>query len=95
MILEGDLLKTFSDDARLYRRVSEAVSTLKRSVSLKAGKLRRSGEYGYILQRALRVEPPEKWLACAATHEGGCGGKGSLPTGLKCEKCQGRGYRAR
>lgn len=93
IVLGGDLLKTFQDDARLYRRISEQVGTLKRVVARESNRLRRHGDYGYRIDRALRVEPPEKWIRCAATHEGGCEGKGTLPTGLKCDKCRGRGYR--
>lgn len=91
--LSGPCLKTFDEDALIWRRAESHRNTFAYHVARIVSKKRRDGAYSYQLQHFLKIDSPARWVLCAPTEAGGCGGTGQLPAIGRCAMCFGRGYR--
>lgn len=92
--LEGSPLTIFRADAVAYRLLERPRQTYKHHADRAFKKVRNNrGAFIWRARSFLSVDHPSKWVRCAATDQGGCGGSGLIPMIGKCPACQGRGYR--
>jgi hypothetical protein len=91
-VLQDVPLKTFQEDALLYRAVEPHRDTFKYHVSRLLNKVRRKGQYAGILRYFLGRDHPKDWHRCPAPEDGGCGGSGQLELIGHCSRCRGKGY---
>ena len=90
--LSGVQQNTFVDDALRYRFLERVIDAAKKKSSESMTKFRRLGPFGNRVRRFFCMDPPEKWLLCPPTEEGGCGGSGTIPTIGNCPKCRTYGF---
>jgi ParB-like chromosome segregation protein Spo0J len=90
--LSGVQQKTFVDDALRYRFLERTLDSARKKSSESMNKFRRLGPFGHRVRRFFCVDPPEKWLLCPPTEEGGCGGVGTLPRIGNCPRCKTYGF---
>lgn len=92
-VLTGAQLKTFQDDATVWRSLAPHRKAFAHHATRAFNAARRKGHYCWRLKFFLGIESPEKWLLCPTVENGGCGGAGQVQLIGQCPKCSGRGYR--
>ncbi len=98
--LEGVPLRTFQGEAIIYRNWEREIKARRVQGKKIWNQIKRKGPFAHRMQRGSDIDPPEKWLRCPKTEDGGCAGEGRLRFGEgedtkdagQCTKCSGRGY---
>ncbi len=98
--LEGVPLRTFQCEAIIYRNWEREIKARRVQGKEIWNQIKRKGPFAHRMQRGSDIDPPEKWLRCPKTEDGGCAGEGRLKFGEgedtkdagQCTKCSGRGY---
>ena len=85
-------LRTFQAEAIAYRHLEPKIKQFGKEVATEFNRTRREGPLQSKLRWGLKVDPPSRWVRCAAKDQGGCGGIGTVSFG-ECPECRGKGYR--
>ena len=95
-ILAGNALTRFHASALLFRAIEPDRNTFAKAAKkaiAKAG--RKADAFAWTVRSFLGIDHPSRWVRCAPTSEGGCGGSGQLPTIGECQQCHGNGFKVR
>ncbi|CAB4131256.1 hypothetical protein UFOVP124_70 [uncultured Caudovirales phage] len=95
-ILTGNALTRFHASALLFRAIEPDRNTFAKAAKkaiTKAG--RKADAFAWAVKSFLGIDHPSRWVRCAPTSEGGCGGSGQLLAVGECQQCHGNGFRVR